>query len=121
MGNPKNSELNGNSAVPGSYIIDYTVKDKAGNKACTAVDRTVVVKDSLPPVIRLELGAKQIGSAASSYSQQMKGHNGQTNPFTFMEEKSPTTNLWAIGAIAAVGGVAMFVMQFSRSKVEIQV
>merc|ERR1711977_606137 len=52
-GDPKSSKLNGNSAVPGFYMIDYTVKDKAGNKAgagtttCsqTYVDRTVVVKD----------------------------------------------------------------------------
>merc|ERR1711881_797049 len=106
MANPKSSKLNGNGAVPGSYMIDYTVKDKAGNTACWAVDRTVVVKDSLPPVIRLTLDAHQIGSKLSSYSPSMKGHSGQANPFTFMEENGPTTSLWVIvGAVAAtVGG-----------------
>jgi len=120
-GDPKSSQLNGNSAVPGWYMIDYTVKDKAGNKACSRVDRTVVVKDSLPPVIRLSLDDDKIGSEMSSYNSSIKGHNGQPNPFIFMEETGLTDSSWAVGAIAAaVSGIA-FVVHFSRSKTEIAV
>merc|ERR1711904_688690 len=89
----------GISAVPGFYVVDYTVKDKAGNSLTQKgdvdgnlvdrtnpiyVSRTVVVKDSLPPVIRLTLNSEVIGKGTSSFDSSMKGHNAQPNPFTFM-------------------------------------
>merc|ERR1712216_906729 len=43
-------------AEPGKYVIEFHAKDKAGNKECKATKRTVVVRDTLPPVIKLTLG-----------------------------------------------------------------
>merc|ERR1719261_840648 len=38
----------------GKYIISYTVKDKSNNTECKPTPtRTVVIKDTLPPVIHL--------------------------------------------------------------------
>merc|ERR1711966_514014 len=48
-------------AEQGKYIIKFNVEDKAGN-AATKLHRTVVVKDTLPPVITLHLKNKLIHS-----------------------------------------------------------
>jgi len=42
-------------AAQGYYKVHYHVKDRAGNPECTPVKRTVIVTDSLPPVITLHL------------------------------------------------------------------
>ena len=41
-----------NLSVPGSYLIEYDVADSTGNDAET-VTRTVLVQDTLPPIITL--------------------------------------------------------------------
>jgi hypothetical protein len=40
-------------AEPGHFVITYHVRDEAGNTECTAVKRTVLVKDTLRPVLSL--------------------------------------------------------------------
>jgi len=47
-------------AEAGMYVIYYHVQDTAGNKECETPSRTVVVKDTLPPVITLHLRNKMI-------------------------------------------------------------
>eukprot|EP00937_MAST-01D_sp_MAST-1D-sp2_P003618 g3618.t1 len=42
-------------AEAGVYVIYYHVQDKAGNQECNTPSRTVIVKDTLPPVISLHL------------------------------------------------------------------
>merc|ERR1712124_195629 len=42
-----------NQAEQGKYVISYHVKDAAGNDECKTRFRTVVVRDSLPPVTTL--------------------------------------------------------------------
>lgn len=99
-------------AEQGKYIISYSVKDKAGNIQCgnDLKHRTVVVKDTLPPVISLHYGGKTIHISDSS-KKGIKGvanpaGNKKYNPF-FMAE-SQSVNGWIIGAVAsAVAGVAL--------------
>jgi len=47
-------------AEQGKYIISYRANDKAGNAQCKVAKRTVVVKDTLPPVITLRWANKGI-------------------------------------------------------------
>merc|ERR1712072_965588 len=63
-------------AEAGKYVIMYHVSDKAGNKECKTLKRTVVVKDTLPPVITLHLKNKLIHTSASS----QVGLGGKKNP-----------------------------------------
>jgi hypothetical protein len=46
-------------AEAGKFVIEFNVEDKAGNKA-VALTRTVVVRDTLPPVITLHLNNKLV-------------------------------------------------------------
>jgi hypothetical protein len=43
-------------AEAGKYVIFYHVQDKALNSECTTPTRTVIVRDTLPPVISLHMG-----------------------------------------------------------------
>jgi hypothetical protein len=61
----------------GKYIIHFNVEDKAGNQA-DSLSRTVIVKDTLPPVITLKLNKKLVHVGASN--QYGLGGNGETNP-----------------------------------------
>merc|ERR1712146_674975 len=63
-------------AEAGKYIVSYHVQDKAGNKECKTLKRTILVKDTLPPVIQLKLGNKIIHRGDSS----QKGLNGVQRP-----------------------------------------
>jgi len=47
------------TARVGKYVINYHVSDKAGNRALE-IKRTVIVKDTLPPVITLHLKNKLV-------------------------------------------------------------
>jgi len=84
-------------ATKGSYVMTYKVKDRAGNgwgsagcngnSACCAKamkKRTVVVEDTLPPVITLTLKNKLIHK---SYGGQ-RGHNNVPNPAGFASDSS---------------------------------
>jgi hypothetical protein len=57
--------VNGTYAEAGKFVIEYHVEDKAGNKA-TGILRTVVVRDTLPPVITLHLDGKQVHKSNSN-------------------------------------------------------
>lgn len=107
---PKHGDIS--HAEQGKYIITYTVKDKAGNIQCgnDPKHRTVVVKDTLPPVISLHYKGKLIHTGDSSKRgiKNVKNPAGMSkyNPF-FMAEAT-SVNGWMIGAIAsAVAGVAL--------------
>jgi len=97
-------------AEAGKYIIRYSVKDVAGNKQCAPARRTVVVKDTLPPVITVTLNNKLIHTSA--FAAANPAGNPAVNPFlakpALMEEQSTSVNGWIIGAVAsAVTGVAL--------------
>lgn len=57
-----------NTNVPGTYMVDYSAQDKAGNSA--SVTRTVVVLDVTPPVITLNGQSKVLMNEGSVYSEQ---------------------------------------------------
>ncbi|MDB4770089.1 DUF5011 domain-containing protein [Akkermansiaceae bacterium] len=56
-----------NTQVPGSYLVSFTAKDAAGN-AAVEVTRTVIVEDTLPPVITLTGSASVTIEAGSDYT-----------------------------------------------------
>merc|ERR1711871_1901266 len=53
-------------AEQGKYIISYRANDKAGNAQCKVAKRTVVVKDTLPPVITLRWANAKIHTSANN-------------------------------------------------------
>ncbi|MDB4568957.1 DUF5011 domain-containing protein [Akkermansiaceae bacterium] len=55
-----------NTQVPGSYLVSFTATDAAGN-AAVEVTRTVIVEDTLPPVITLTGSASVTMEAGSEY------------------------------------------------------
>lgn len=106
-------------AEAGKYVITFGVKDSSGNKQCKLAKRTVVVKDTLPPVITVTLGGKLIHTSA--FAKKNPAGNPKVNPF-FMEEHSMTVNGWTIGAVAsAVAGVALLGLANRRTTVHIDV
>lgn len=110
-------------AEAGKYIIKYSVSDAAGNKHCKIGLRTVIVKDTLPPVITVTIGKKLIHTSA--FSQGNPAGNPKTNPFLaakLMEEQTSSVNGWIIGAVAsAVTGVALLGMANRSSKTSVPV
>ncbi len=56
-----------NAQVPGSYLVSFTATDAAGN-AAVEVTRTVIVEDTLPPVIALTGSASVTIEAGSEYT-----------------------------------------------------
>jgi len=124
------------NAEQGKYVIQFHVEDKAGNHAAVLY-RTVVVKDTLPPVITLHLKGKlvhtgdhsQVGINHNKISGiYKKGSNPQFNTKginlkgkEYMAE-SATTNGWLIGAVAsAVAGVALLGLSAKRSATSVPV
>lgn len=63
-------------AEQGKYVIKFHVKDKAGNSECSTLHRTVIVVDTLPPVISLKFEDQLLH--VSGHSQI--GIGGQKNP-----------------------------------------
>merc|ERR1719421_2014719 len=57
-------------AEAGVYVIYYHVQDKAGNKECKTPSRTVIVKDTLPPVISLHLHNGKDSENSNGYLQK---------------------------------------------------
>jgi hypothetical protein len=106
---PKHGDIS--HAEQGKYIINFHVSDKAGNTECLTKHRTVVVKDTLPPVITLHLGGKMIHMSDATKKGIDKVTNpagtAAANPF-FMAETQTSVNGWIIGAVAsAITGVAL--------------
>jgi hypothetical protein len=56
-----------NTQVPGSYLVSFTATDAAGNAAAEVV-RTVIVEDTLPPVITLIGSASVTIEAGAEYA-----------------------------------------------------
>jgi len=119
-------------AESGKYVIFYHVTDKAMNAECTTHKRTVIVKDTLPPVITLHLQKKLIHTSATGG----KGLGGQANPAgtaanpfvrdwtdakfvsnSFMAESTTSVNGWVLAAVAsAVTGVALVGFSMKKSQ-----
>jgi len=135
-------------AETGKYVISYHVSDWAGNTECTPKQRTVVVRDTMPPVIQLYV-RKHSGAGWKATRQAKPNHwnpawttrNPQfqdkadgdltvppdhsfgTTPGdskTFSAERSATGfNGWVVGAIAsAVSGIALLSHSLRRSTEE---
>jgi len=70
---------NVNIETTGTYTVSYTAADKAGNAQCKAGGyvRTVVVKDTLKPVIALRYEGKLVHTSSVAGNV---GINGQANP-----------------------------------------
>jgi len=110
-------------AESGKYIIKYSVQDKAGNKHCKAGLRTVVVRDTLPPVITVTIGNKIVHTSA--FTANNPAGNPDVNPFlakALMEEQTSSVNGWIIGAVAsAVTGVALLGLSHRRTETSVPV
>merc|ERR1712028_198396 len=120
----------------GTYKLTYTANDKSGNtigqkkpnvgangkKTCPNMYfRTIVVKDTLKPVISLHFGKKTIHKSKATDTgvnrQANPAANAANNPY-FMEESQTSVNGWVMGAIAsAVTGVAL--LGFSMKKTSV--
>ncbi len=59
-----------NSRVPGTYLIRYSATDPSGNTGTSASDRSVVVSDTLPPVLSLKGETTQRLECGSPYSEE---------------------------------------------------
>jgi len=115
-----------NVETTGTYVLTYSASDKSGNtigkgKCKHTTRRTIVVKDTLKPVISLHFGGKKIHQSRAND----KGVNGQANkakfarynPY-FMEETQTSVNGWVMGAIAsAVTGVALLGYSMKKTAV----
>lgn len=94
-----------NVEAAGTYHVTYTATDLSKNHAQQQV-RTVVVEDTLKPVIALKFG----GSVIHKSGAEDTGLGNEANPAKsyFMAEQGQSFNAWAIGAIAAsVAGLAL--------------
>merc|ERR1711967_171279 len=132
----KNTQSLSEKMRKGKYVISYYVQDKAGNHQRAVAKRTVVVKDTLPPVITLRLKGNLIQTSASNHravhdksirnpaKKMYKAFDPKmarvniVNKFPtftrFMAETS-SVNGWIIAAAAsAVTGVAL--LSFSTKK-----
>lgn len=68
--------ISGKDVKVGKYVLSYHVEDKAGNDEAETIKRTIVVKDTLPPVITLKVGSALLHTSDASAT----GVNGVTNP-----------------------------------------
>jgi len=132
-----------NHAEVGKYVIRYSVMDKAGNSECGGPKkRTVIVRDTLPPIISLHLKTKLDNSADTPFNNR-RGKDGKDlihigdttsmglgngvgkrrsnsdkhalNPdvYSLMAETTQSSNVWLVAAAAsAVTGLAL--LGFSR-------
>jgi hypothetical protein len=115
-------------AVPGEYKIYYMVKDSSNNKdkdwhAGNRVSRTVIVRDTLPPVIVMTLGDNQqhVSDSSELGLNGVKNPAGMpaSNPFIsasslMAEEQTASVNGWVVGAAAStITGLAL--LAFSKN------
>merc|ERR1711871_641260 len=62
-------------AEVGKYIISYHATDNVGNTECEAKFRTVIVRDTLPPVISLHLKAKTNADTITDAARKGKAYD----------------------------------------------
>jgi len=67
------------AAEPGKYIITYHAVDYSGNTECTPDRRTVIVKDTLPPVIVVHLTKKNENGILETNRIGQGNSNGEAN------------------------------------------
>jgi len=79
------------TAEQGKYVIQFHVSDKAGNKECEKTKRTVIVKDTLPPVISLHLHKDTTMKLIHQSFGSQTGINGEENPAGLTEAKAGDT------------------------------
>lgn len=108
-------------AEAGKYVVLYHVQDKAGNKECKTQRRTVIVKDTLPPVITIHMNRKLVATKSKKANTGHKKTKSYGNPFLkdfMMEETQTSVNGWIVGAVAsAVAGVALLGYSMKKSEV----
>jgi hypothetical protein len=115
----KNKNNHGDQQITGYYTIDYNVEDDVGNDAVT-VTRTVVVKDTLPPVIVVDhADSGKLGSGDQKYNEHpyddpkygagYSAKSRNSDGYILAEESTAAgVNGWVIGAVAsAVTGLAL--------------
>jgi hypothetical protein len=110
------------NAEQGRYLIHYHVEDKAGNREFAAPTRTVIVKDTLPPVVSLSMQrdaqaqmelVKNIPAQTQWSRADQKSRHGHNY---YMAEAGVSANGFFIGAIAsAVAGVALLGLSMRKS------
>jgi len=123
------------SAEAGTYVITYHVKDSSQNNECEAPKRTVIVRDTLPPVISLHLDKKLIHVSDSTQTGLGDGTNHGAAPVNpagaeaikaselmMAEQSSASSNAWLIAAAAsAVTGLALLSASSKRTPVSVPV
>jgi hypothetical protein len=117
----RGENTNGKSAEAGVYKIIYDGNDVAGNHAAK-IYRTVIVKDTLPPVISLLNPVTN--EILASGSNAALGLNGKSTPvpkYNLMAETA-SVNGWFIGAVAcAVSGVALLATSMKKTATSVPV
>ena len=118
------------AAEAGKYVIEYHVKDASQNSECSTPKRTVIVRDTLPPVISLHLDKKLIHvsdatqtglSNAQNSAQANRAGDAAYNPnlkdmVLMAEQSSASTNSWLLAAAAsAVTGLALLSFSSKRA------
>jgi len=120
-----NAKVALNRAEAGKYVVQYHVSDLAGNNECKTLMRTVIVKDSLPPVITLHMNKKLVATKAANANTGHKDTKTYSNIFAkdfLMAETQTSVNGWLVGAVAsAVAGVALLGLSARKNTVTIDV
>jgi hypothetical protein len=128
------------SAEAGTYVISYHVADSSKNRECASPKRTVIVRDTLPPVISLHLDKKLIHVSDSTQTGLGDGTNHDAAPVNpagglaqkyhdthvkdslMAEQSSASSNAWLVAAAAsAVTGLALLSASSKRAPVSVPV
>jgi len=128
-------------AEAGTFVIDYYVQDSSKNAQCSSPKRTVIVRDTLPPVISLHLDDKLIhvsdatklglGNGADKNAKAVNRAGDPTynaalkdnvKDMLMSEQGSTTNNVWLLAAAAsAVTGLALLSATSKRAPVSVPV
>jgi hypothetical protein len=114
--------------IPGTYKLTYTAMDKVGNHAKDAI-RTVIVQDTLKPVIALKYQGKLIHTSGGKDTgvtrvSAVKGWNkAEPNPASnyfgrrLMADTTTGNGAWALaGLVASIAGLALVAYATKSSK-----
>jgi hypothetical protein len=120
------AQVNRGHAEPGVYVITFWGNDRVGNQAVNIM-RTVIVKDTLPPVISLL--HPDSGAVLAQGDSKVVGLDSRTNydagtgaaHHAYMAETT-SVNGWFIGAVAcAVSGVALLATSMKKTPTSVPV
>jgi len=90
-------------AEKGKYVISYHVTDKSGNRECKTLKRTVLVKDTLAPVITVKIG--DIVKVAGVLKDR-KGNELRGSGMSLVKEGEKAKTMAAAAALAAKSAAA---------------